>query len=1032
MRWPARGLLLVAIILAHSPCGAFQEGERLYLEPLGLEPAPIASDPGVRYDYPIVYVRAPRGGDEQRSYWAEIVQPALMDAGADLMLLNPDGSEELLVSGADGSIADPYVSFDGEWVYFAHLRNLQSGTREHRFTSADIFKIHVPTRRLVQLTDQLFTANTRVARPSGGVLNLGPCPLPGGRVMFVSSRNAFLPPKHQTPCLQLFVMDDDGQNVEQIGYLNLGMALHPSILTDGRVMFSSLESQGLRNPILWALWSIHPDGTNWGPLVSAFDRVPAPNAFHFQTQLSDGNIVAEEYYNQNNSGFGAYLKFPANPPKEYASFGPADASDPRNPPLRFGRFQNGKPNYYRLPFSPYGVESLTQFANNAEGQADPAVLGQETSPRVGKFTHPSGAPDNHLLTVWSPGPVNHQFKLETPSIDAGIYLIKDGKPIDEPAQMLLIKNDPRYNEQWPRALVPYERIYGLPEPQRLPPLANDGSLSPHLPAGTPFGLIGTASLYKRESYPGGGVREGSVTATFTSAYDPTNGYRGLDPFNTSENGASLNWFNQGADAGRYENEEIHAIRILAMEPRSDRGGGNPARFHNHANERLRILGEIPVRKFEQGVEPVDPDGNPDTSFLARIPANVAFTFQTLNRDGMLLNMSQTWHQLRPGEIRTNCGGCHAHSQRPTPFEETRAAQPDYPLFDLTAQAPLLSDKSRDQSNRQWDQQDSTGLRLQPGVKNVEYFRDVRPILDRSCAVCHTQSVASPPAQLVLDDDRLIGDVPGTYYRLCSDQGAQYGYKPVIANGIWRQTNASRYVRMFQSRRSLLVWKIHGRRTDGWSNDDFPTETTPGDPDTLQLGGKHVENTRENRNRADLDYTGESMPPPSAIDGSYVSPDGEPVQVPPLSDEEKRTIVRWIDLGCPIDLDYDPARPKATGFGWLLDESRPTLALTEPVAGHNALFSRILLGLHDVGSGLDLRSLEVTADFAIDGIRAGENLASRFKSLERGIWELRIARAPRHLERGTLTIVIQDRQRNISRLSRTIDVGSASSANSPSR
>ena len=38
-------------------------------------------------------------------------------------------------------------------------------------------------------------------------------------------------------------------------------------------------------------------------------------------------------------------------------------------------------------------------------------------------------------------------------VDAGIYLIKDGKAVMEPGQMLLIKNDPKYNEQWPRPLV---------------------------------------------------------------------------------------------------------------------------------------------------------------------------------------------------------------------------------------------------------------------------------------------------------------------------------------------------------------------------------------------------------------------------------------------------------------------------------------------------------------------------------------------------------------------------------------------------
>ena len=50
---------------------------------------------------------------------------------------------------------------------------------------------------------------------------------------------------------------------------------------------------------------------------------------------------------------------------------------------------------------------------------------------------------------------------------------------------------------------------------------------------------------------------------------------------------------------------------------------------------------------------------------------------------MVLNFAQTWHQLRPGEIRNDCGGCHAHSQKPTLFKDTAAAKPDYAIFDLT-------------------------------------------------------------------------------------------------------------------------------------------------------------------------------------------------------------------------------------------------------------------------------------------------------------------------------------------------------------
>jgi hypothetical protein len=1033
--------LLALAALVGVPAPGQQRKEQLFLDPLNVTVPHISTDKSVKYDYDIVYVRTPRKGDRARSLWTEIAHPALMDPGGNLMLLHPDGSEEVLIRGGDdGSVTDPFVSLDGQWVFYSHIKGLK-GTSQHGqppFGGADIYKIHVKSRKLVRLTHQEWTPNLGAARWSKdlrspekdkswlnyGVLNMGPCPLPGGKLIFTSNRNAFKPPRHPSPCLQLFVMDDDGANVELIGHLNIGMALHPVVLKDGRVIFSSLESQGLRSGIHWGLWSIHPDGTNWGPVLSALlPGEGAPNAFHFQTQLSDGSIIAEEYYNQNNSGFGGYYKLLPQAPDGYPAFGPAHGGDPRNPPLRQGRHYNGRGRYARLPFSPHGIQSLTPFANFGEGPADPALLGKKDSPAVGKFTHPSGAPDNHLLTGYSPGPVNHQYPFY-PMPDGGIYLIKDGKAIDEPGQMLLIKNDPKYNEQWPRALVTYKRIHGVAEPKPLAPLANDGKLSPHLPEGTPFGLVGTSSLYKRESYPGGAVPPGKVTAGYAGKAK-AGSYLGLDPFNTSENGASLNWFNQGADAGLYTNDDIHAVRILAMEPTTDRNRGADAgrRFHSHARERLRILGEIPVRHFKDGKQPLDPDGNPDTSFLAKIPADTAFTFQTLDRNGMVLNMAQTWHQLRPGEVRNNCGGCHAHSQGPTPFEKTAAARPEYKVFDLTSQTPLLTTRASDQSGRRWDAKGETGLRFEKGIKNVEYFRDVKPILDRSCAACHTHKAEAPPAKLVLDDDRPmhvpdVGKVPGTYYRLALDGSAKFGHKPVIHNGSWRQTNASRYIRKFQSRRSLLIWKIYGKRLDGWSNDDFPTETVPGDATTLHWKGKPIPNTAANRNLADLDYHGPQMPPLEAVAGTYVGPDGRKIKVAALTDEDRRTLVRWIDLGCPIDLDHDPARPERRGLGWMLDDNRPTLTLAQPRAGESGPLTRLLVGMHDYYTGLDQATFRVTAGFAVDGIPAGENLASKFRLVRPGVWEYRLAAPVTPPERGRLTVSVRDREGNETRIERT--------------
>src|SRR5262249_20187796 len=129
-------------------------------EKLDPVPKPIRSDPSVRLDYDIVYVRAPRfvpGGREGKpkpSAWPEIAHPTNINAGYDLVLLHPDGSEEVLVEAGEGSVADPYVSFDAEWVYYVYfyLGKLGSGS--------DIYKVNVKSKKVVRLTHQESTPNT--------------------------------------------------------------------------------------------------------------------------------------------------------------------------------------------------------------------------------------------------------------------------------------------------------------------------------------------------------------------------------------------------------------------------------------------------------------------------------------------------------------------------------------------------------------------------------------------------------------------------------------------------------------------------------------------------------------------------------------------------------------------------------------------------------------------------------------------------------------------------------------------------------
>lgn len=952
----------------------------------------VAAQP-VSYD--IVYVRQPRFGDEVNTTWPEVFHPARIDPGADLMLLHPDGSEELLVAGGVGAVTDPFVSFDGQWVYYSlfydvrpEAMNQQRGLPR---LGADIFRIHLASRHVEQLTFGEFTPNTGAgnfdeSNPLNpgpgfdslgyGILNLGPAPVAGGKIAFTSNRNGFVPPKGYTnPTLQLFVMDEDGSNVTAIAPMNISSALHPTPLRDGRLLFSSHESQALRDRRQWGIWSIFPDGRYWQPVVSAFRGA---QAFHFMTQLSDESLVVVDYYNLNNNGFGALYRMPARPPEGEPAFHSALLSE--NPPIE--RTTGSGLDYpFRMAFTPRGMYSITPFTH---GDDEAAPVGSDGT-RVGKFTHPSGAPGNDLLVVWTDGPANDLNRPTTmPRYDAGLYLIRNGDVVASPDDLVKIKNDPNYNEAWPRAVVPYRDVHDVDAPTELPWLPNDGTLHAELPAGTPHGLVGTSSFYKRESFPG-------YVVSWSNFFD------GLDAFNTTENGQSSNWNTQGSDAGKYENSDIWAVRLLAMEPGTHRSygpNGGPSggqRFYSHAMERLRILGEIPLRKFDANGKPIlDPEGNPDTSFLAKIPADTPFTFQTIDRRGLVLNMAQTWHQVRPGEIRNDCGGCHAHSEQPLAFETTAAAQPGYEVVDLTETTPLLTT----------DLNGAPAVRIESGgIVDIEFFRDIRPLLQRSCVPCHTQNDPNPPGDLVLDDyETYDNNLPGDYARLAADSGARWGIPPLVRVGsqpAWRQTNASRYIRKFQSRRSLLAWKIFGERLDGWSNEDHPTEAIPGDPNALPEGA--------NINAADLDFTGTIMPPPDS-------------GVPALSEDEKMRIARWIDLGAPINSGQ-------SSYGWSLDEIRPTLEVSLPRPGVNAAaVSEIRFGVADANTGVDASSLSVTADFEVAGRAPGTELGDLATPAGDDIYSIAINPPLASAVAANVFAEVRDNQGNVTRVARRFSVG----------
>src|SRR5262249_3294699 len=98
-------------------------------------------------------------------------------------------------------------------------------------------------------------------------------------------------------------------------------------------------------------------------------------------------------------------------------------------------------------------------------------------------------------------------------------------------------------------------------------------------------------------------------------------------------------------------------------------------------------------------------------------------------------------------------------------------------------------------------------------------------------------------------------------------------------------------------------------------------------------------------------------------------------------------------------------------------------------GANTELARILVGMHDYDSGLDPNSFRVVADFSLDGVPAGADLASRFKPKSQGVRELTLARPVTRLAKGKLTVSVKDRHGNLTRIERTFSVGSVGTTGS---
>jgi hypothetical protein len=352
----------------------------------------------------------------------------------------------------------------------------------------------------------------------------------------------------------------------------------------------------------------------------------------------------------------------------------------------------------------------------------------------------------------------------------------------------------------------------------------------------------------------------------------------------------------GQDRFPFPDSRIHAAQVVVdMSHVDSRYVHLTQRFktHNNGSQIWGVLGEIPLRKYDQtGQELYDPQANPDTSYEVRIPADVPVHNRLIDANGITLTEEATWHAPRPGERKTNCGGCHAHSTATTPLDFSMTLAASMPITDFALQTPLVSRAGGV----------PTVVNHPTRYRLVEFFQDIRPLLDTHCISCHGNTTPAGGLDLEVDPADNVHD------RL-----AYTGPSP-IPPGVLHPTHKyhqiTRWVRKNAAGQSLFVWKAYGRRQDGRLDTDRATD--------VDFGAAH----------------------PTT-----------------LSFDEKRLFAMWVDLGCLVDTT------PGTSSVWdcFDDQMRPTLT-TQGIDWSVATAPLPLLnvGVFDVHSGIKPNSLAVSA------------------------------------------------------------------------
>lgn len=653
-----------------------------------------------------------------------------------------------LISSLDGAVVEPSASDDGTKFFITYYHDIsQKNSATRSLTAgADGYEVDmsackrnpqcnldtdIRVRRLTfQDPDKFKHAMNpllaeRTIQPFGNVVNRDFLEIEddfGKAIVFVSTRRQVYKSNHtmfrggQQNQFSLFMGRQDASgkliNIKQIHYLTTTSAMSPSRASDGGFYFSYQANTEQRRT--WTIW--HSDmSQKWSPVFGIGHHLATHHFTECRTSNHrQGNVgLGIIYYPANNNGTGGILGIPIE----------ERGTDKLHTGYMSGTMVPRNEGEYTLtPDAGWDKDDAALPGGNCEHGSAGCVPHSE---RWGKAATLRCGERDTLYFSWTKGGYsNHRLAhgYESPVAPYPARIVKTRDVVTPQS----VSNTSHFEDVvydaatemgawWATPLLSFEQRFG-----RLP--RTDSASGTKL--GQPTAIFGTSKLSNTENLP-----------WLCYSYHRRNGQWDPHKLGTQEaatlfsNIAGVNWVRdfekldeicgsatQAPKPLLDDNIGAIEIRLTSNLTDTETAAGGQNNTPASRKEQVKVLGNIQPEQ--------------DGSFWTHIPSNAPFDLILRHKEtGMKLLDRTSWASLKPGQVSTDCGGCHNHQKNAgVPFAGTMASRPEYTPTDILTKTKTMEYDT--ECNPTYVEQNVPSV-LPPA------FEDVLPGLNQYCGSCHS-------------------------------------------------------------------------------------------------------------------------------------------------------------------------------------------------------------------------------------------------------------------------------------------------------